>query len=70
MDRSAQIDLSTRTQIVNSTKCTLNGKPARVVGIMERFPSVIQADHPWQRVEFCWPTVKRVMLTAGGAFQS
>ncbi len=40
--------------------CTLDGKPAKVVGWLCQFPSVVQLDGG-SAVEFSWPAVARVM---------
>lgn len=49
-------------------RCTLDGRPAEVIGRRLRFGLV--AEYPRGRmVEFAWSTIARVMR-AGGAFRS
>lgn len=48
--------------------CTLDGKPATIVG--RKLDFAVVAQYPQGlRVEYAWPTVARVM-ESGGAFRS
>ena len=47
--------------------CTLNGKPARIVGRKVTYPKVVEINGQLT-VEFSWQAVKRIMTTKNGKF--
>ena len=48
----------------DNNACTLNGKPAKVVGWKLDFPVVAELDGPFA-VEYSWAAVDRVMSDGG-----
>lgn len=50
--------------------CTLNGRPAKVTGRLNRFATVAYMNGDMASVEFSWPAVETVMLANGGRFRS
>lgn len=62
----------TRRELANryaGQACTLNGKPARVIGRLNDFATIAALDVSVD-AEFAWETVARVMEEKGGAFRS
>lgn len=53
-----------------STPVTLNGKPAVIRGRLLSFGHVCYAKTTDAGVEFCWPTIKRIIEEKGGKFKS
>ncbi|MFA5158563.1 MAG: hypothetical protein WC451_05275 [Patescibacteria group bacterium] len=49
-------------------KCTLDGKPARVLGRLNNFATIAQIPDGL-KADWCWDIVDRIM-TAGGNFKS
>lgn len=62
----------TRRQIAErwgGKDCTLDGRPARIVGRFADFPQVRPDDPQFASVEFSWEAVELVM-SAGGKFKA
>ncbi len=57
------------TTMADRIAVTLNGKPARVSGLMLDYCRVWALDNHLVDVEFAWPTAKRI-LEAGGRFRA
>jgi len=49
--------------------CTLDGRPARIVGKRHPFAMVSTIDPPFIDIEYSWATVARIMAD-GGKFKS
>jgi hypothetical protein len=60
----------TKERLVATTGVTLDGRPARIVGVLLDFPSVIADGAPPLAVEFSWVTVFRIVALHQGQFQS
>jgi hypothetical protein len=65
MDQKEKDDLVLLSYIKG---CTLDDKPAKIVGRLRRFPIVAQIDEPLE-AEFSWEAVKRI-LDKDGKFSS
>ena len=53
----------------DDNSCTLNGKPAKIVGWKLDFPVVAELDGPLA-VEYSWATVDNVMSNHGRRFNA
>jgi hypothetical protein len=60
----------TKERLVATTGVTLDGRPARIVGVLLDFPTVIAVGDPPLAVEFSWVTVARIVAKHQGQFQS
>ncbi len=50
--------------------CTLDGRPAKIMGRANRFATVGTLDPTGPAVQFSWDSVNGIMLRHGGRFQS
>lgn len=58
-----------RRELAETPGITLDGKPARLSGTLNDFPTVCDTTDHARRVEYSWATVERV-IAKGGAFKS
>jgi len=49
---------------------TLDGKPAMLVGVRNKFPSVAETANSGKAFEFSWKAVREVMYNKQGRFNS
>jgi hypothetical protein len=57
-----------RCELADLKNLTLDGKPARLVGLRLDFPHIVTNDGI--DIEFCWPTAKRIITEKNGCFRS